>query len=426
MTHSTQPISPRTGGRVFRIAVTLAAALAVSLAASAQPPGMAGGMPNAKQMSGIPMPMNDVPAGSVMVRVVRDEMSNTLPNITVQIEVDGRVLTAKTDAEGLAKFPGLAVGASVHATATVGTEKLDSQPFTVPPGQGVRLLLVTGAGAGGADAPLLPAPPVAGAGPISFGGQSRIQIEMNDDAVEVFYILEVVNRTAGPINTPAEIVFQLPEGATQGSTLEGSSTQAQVRGNTVSISGPFAPGTTPVQLAFTLPPAGSGRSIRQSFPVPVDQVQVLVARTGDLQISSPQFSNNGNTGNGAGAFLIGNGPGVAAGTEITLALSGLPTRPTAWRRVAIGLVVIILLVGTWATFSARPGDALAARRKELETRRERLLGELVRLEEHRRSGSMSEAKYTLRRADLTAQLERIYGELDKRGGVTAGDQGLVA
>ena len=35
-------------------------------------------MPDARQMSGIPMPSGDVPAGSVSVRLVRGDLSNNI------------------------------------------------------------------------------------------------------------------------------------------------------------------------------------------------------------------------------------------------------------------------------------------------------------------------------------------------------------
>ena len=426
MNSITGPRVHRTG-RGLLVVIAVAAVLLLPVAAGAQPPGMAGGMPDVRQMAGIPMPMDDVPAGTVVVRVVKDELTNTLQNIEVQLEVDGRVRTARTDADGRATFPGLSIGANVHATSVVNGQKLDSQPFSVPPEHGVRLLLLAGGGGPAAATPAAPgAPPQTGSGPLSFGGQSRFQIEMNDDAVEVFYVLEIINRGATPLNQPSEVVFQLPDEATQGSTLEGSSTQVQVRGSKVSITGPFQPGTTSVQVAFTLPPAGPDRTIRQTFPIPLDQIQVLASKTGDLQISSPQFAGNGVSNNPGGAFIMGTGPALAAGTEFALNLSGLPTRPTAWRRIAIGLVVFILVVGAWATFTARPDEAVSSRRAELHARRERLLSDLVRLEQQRQPGAANDVKYAARRSELTAQLERVYGELDQGGTPASGGQGLVA
>ncbi len=249
---------------------------------------------------------------------------------------------------------------------------------------------------------------------------------MNDDAVEVFYILELVNRTPSPLTDPAEIQFRLPGEATQASTLEGTSSQVQVRGNLVSVTGPFQPGTTSVQVAYTLPPAGADRTIAQTFPIPWDQVQVLASKAGDLQIASPQFAGNGANANPGGAFIIGAGPSLAAGSEFTLNMTGLPTRSTAWRRVALGLVVFILVVGAWATFTARPDEAVSARRAELQGRRERLLNDLVKLEQQHRGAAAGDGRYAARRSELTAQLERVYGELDQQGTPAAGGQGLVA
>ncbi len=149
------------------MAVALGAILAFAGTAGAQPPGMPGGMPDPRQMQGIPMPMDEVPAGTVVIRVVRDELTNTLQNVDVQLDVNGRVMKTKTDADGHATFPGVASGATVHASAMVGGQKLDSQPFSMPSNPGVRMLLLAGAGgssAGGAPMAAVGAAP-AGAAP---------------------------------------------------------------------------------------------------------------------------------------------------------------------------------------------------------------------------------------------------------------------
>jgi hypothetical protein len=53
--------------------------------------------------------------------------------------------------------------------------------------------------------------------------------------------------------------------------------------------------------------------------------------------------------------------------------------------------------------------------KQLTGRREKIYGELVRLEQQRRAGSIDAAKFAERRPALIAQLERVYRDLDAEG-----------
>ena len=72
-------------GRLF----ALAAFFAIAVRPGGTPlcaQGMAGGsqMPDPKQMSGRPLPVADLPAGTVTVRVVRGSMANVIPDQPVE------------------------------------------------------------------------------------------------------------------------------------------------------------------------------------------------------------------------------------------------------------------------------------------------------------------------------------------------------
>ena len=112
-------------------------------------------------------------------------------------------------------------------------------------------------------------------------------------------------------------------------------------------------------------------------------------------------------------YLVGSGPGIGAGQDLTFTLTGLPHR-AAWPRwTAVSLAVIILVAGVWMAAS-RGGDASTAdtRRKTLQGRRDRLFADLVQLEEQHRAGQLDERRYATRRQELVGQLERVYSELD--------------
>ena len=55
-------------------------------------------MPDPKQMAGIPRPVDDLPAGSVSVRLIRGQLSNNITDHPVELHVgNGQVQTVKTD-----------------------------------------------------------------------------------------------------------------------------------------------------------------------------------------------------------------------------------------------------------------------------------------------------------------------------------------
>jgi hypothetical protein len=130
--------------RLLALSVAL---LAVAGVARAQPM-----MVDPSRMSGIPRPDPQVPAGTVTVRLIRGELANRLVGVDVELRDDqGAARTAKTDENGRATFSGLEGGPWV-ASASQGDEQLRSQPIDLPPGVGVRVMLVfPAAGAGAPD-----------------------------------------------------------------------------------------------------------------------------------------------------------------------------------------------------------------------------------------------------------------------------------
>jgi hypothetical protein len=118
-------------------------------------------------------------------------------------------------------------------------------------------------------------------------------------------------------------------------------------------------------------------------------------------------------------YILAQGPTLPSGTPLAITVSGLPHHSPWPRRIALTLALTTLFVGFWAAGRRRSPSADAARAKQLTGKREKLFGELVRLEQQRRRGSMDATKYAERRAALMAQLERVYRDLDAEGGKSA-------
>src|SRR5205085_8239222 len=138
-------------------------------------------------------------------------------------------------------------GSNWRAESTIDGEMLTSDPFTVPSAGGLRVILVAGIAKAAERqkaeaAKALEAPPVKGT--VVFGGDTRLLMQFHDDALQVFYVLEIVNNARTRVDIGGPIILDLPSSAAGAGTLEGSSPTATVNGNRLTVVGPFAPGTT--------------------------------------------------------------------------------------------------------------------------------------------------------------------------------------
>lgn len=397
-------------------------------ALSAPPAASAQDMPDPSLIHGRAIPGPELPDGTVTVRVVREAIGNDAPGQQVRVTVDGTTRTATTDQQGRAEFKGLPSG-EARAEATVDGELLQSQPFPVPVSGGLRVILVAGI-AGAADrkkqeeAAALAAPPTKGA--VVFGENSRIVMEFDQDTLWTYYLLEIVNSARNRVDIGGPLRIELPPEATGARLFEGSTEglEVEIDGARVSVKGPFAPGTTLLNLQYNLRFTKSTQTVTQSFPVPIQSTLVGVEKVGSLGLASPQFSSTAEVpGERGSVFLVGRGGSVQPGTALAITLSNLPVQSKTARYVAMGLALLIAAIGVWMAMN--PGTAAAADRKTLISRRDRLLAELAPLEAKRRDGSLPE-KSERRRQRIVSELEEIYAELDATAGPRGGGEGIAA
>lgn len=396
-----------------RLALAAAVLTAMSVPAGAQGPGMA--MPNASQMSGVPLPAGDLANGEISVRVVRGSVANNLVGQLVELHGGPATLTATTDENGRVQFTGVAVGTAVHAMVRVNGVQVESQTFPVPAQGGIKVMLVAPdaemEARAAEDAKLAAAPAVAGM--VVIGAQSQFIVELEDDMLQVYYLLQIANNTRTPVQPAEPLVFVLPAGARGATILEGSSTLARAEGARLVVNGPFPPGPTVVQAAYELPYSGGVVTIAQPLPAQLEQLSLVVEKVGAMHVESAQLASHGDMPADGKAYLVGNGPAIAAGQALTFTVTGLPYRATWPRTLALVLAAAILGGGVWAAVSQGGAGTTDKRRKALKGRRDRLFADLVRLEEQRRAGQVDDRRYATRRRELVDQLERIYSDLDE-------------
>ena len=71
------------------------------------------------------------------------------------------------------------------------------------------------------------------------------------------------------------------------------------------------------------------------------------------------------------------------------------------------------LISARTSWRGETGDT--ARRRKLEGQRDRLFNELSILEQQQRARTIDEQRYSTKRRELVAALERVYAELDEEG-----------
>jgi hypothetical protein len=138
---------------------------------------------------------------------------------------------------------------------------------------------------------------------------------------------------------------------------------------------------------------------------------------GDTAVSSPYVSQQREVAQQGELYIAGAGSSVPEGQPLVLTVTNMPHHSAVPRRLALTLSLAILIAGVVA--GARPADVAAARgaeRRRLLARREKLLGELVRLERdqrrHHPASEPADERYLSRRDGIVAALEQVYGALD--------------
>ena len=368
--------------------------------------------PDPRQMSGIPRVDGNLPDGTITVRVIRGNFVNNVRNHPVELLSGDMQSVVETDAEGRATFMSLSPGTQVQVATTVDGERLMSQSFSTPDRGGVAVLLVGLTAIDGND-PLTPE--MARPGRVTIGRDSRILVELGEETIEIYYLLEVLNSTDEPVEPRVSFEFDLPLGAQSGTVLQGSTARAIVDGSRVQVSGSFPPGMTQVRVAFVLPYSSGGLALSQIFPADFDELVIFVEKWDTLEVSSPLISRRGEMAadeTGGSALLWGAGGRVPTGQPVMIELSGLPHH-SGWPRITAlalsGFIVAVSVLRSVQKDSVGKGTDQA---ETLRTRREKLFMELVRTERQYRDGKIRITRYSTRRGELIVQLERVLRDLD--------------
>ncbi len=371
-----------------------------------------------RQASGIPRPVDDLPAGTISIRVIRGDLSNPIANHPVELRLGDEVRTQNTDAEGRADFI-VATTGTLRASTVVDGERLESQPFPAPGAAAFRMLLVATDKEAAAKAAEEAKNAVTA--PVVLGRESQFVIEPGDERVTVYYVLQIVNEAKTVVNPPTPFQFDVPRGADGTTIIKGPAGKAIVNGRTVHVQGPFTPGITELQVAYSLRAGGGSVEIDQQFPADLEHLAVIVSKQGDAKLTSPNIARQQEMPADGKMYIAAAGDrAIAAGNPISLSISGLPHHSRAPVWIAFTVAGIIAIVGLVAMMRPVDQDQRGSERKRLVARREKLFQELVRLEQDHRRGRLDAARYGERRESLLGALDQVYGAL------ADGDTGAAA
>ena len=220
-----------------------------------------------------------------------------------------------------------------------------------------------------------------------------------------------MNNNTNPVNPNPPFTFDMPKGAQSTTLLDGSSPIARTKGAHVSLAGPVPPGRTVIQLVAEMPTNSGTLDVAQTFPAPLDRLTVLVRKVGETKLVSPTIERQQDFPSNGEIVIGAMGGKVAAGKPIELTLTDLPHHSPVPRYTALTLAGVILLAGVWLGTRKQEAGATDGERKRLIARREKLFGELLKIERERRNGRNDDRAAT-RREELMAQLEHVYGVLD--------------
>jgi hypothetical protein len=176
---------------------------------------------------------------------------------------------------------------------------------------------------------------------------------MAGDRLNVYYLFDILNTARSPVDIGGPLILDLPREARGPSLMQDSSKQATVNGPRVTVLGPFAPGTTPVRVAFELPHSGTAE-VASRLPAALPQVIVIVAQAGGIDLVSPQITAKRSVTDQGEPILVGTGPAMAAGQMLTVEITGLPHHAVWPRYLALALAGSAMSAGIWAAAVAGP------------------------------------------------------------------------
>lgn len=353
---------------------------------------------------------HDLPAGTIEV-VVADGSGQRLAGVDVRLGILSQKIsegetrssqTAKTGAEGQARFTGLGVTAdkSYRVTVPMGGAEYASTPFNLRDSMGRRVVLHV-------------FPATSDIAQTRIGMRGFLYVETRDDVFQLEAIFRVFNLGRNSW-IPNDVVMTLPEGfkAFNASESMFDAKFEAVEGRGARLNGTFPPGQRDVSFRFQIPkPTESTVSFNVGLLPRLAEVRVIAVASAEMSLEvepgfeAPQVAS-GPRGDRVlvTRWLVPKGGPELSGISVTLAGLRVPG-PGRWVAVFIALGFAGLGV-----LAAR-GDLRIASTERVQSdrvrARELILSELVAVERAKESGALGPNAYERTHRALLDALARI-------------------
>jgi hypothetical protein len=309
-----------------------------------------------------PLFVEDLPVGSVSVRIARPSMTEPIVGADVVgswTTKDGKAnsVTVKTGADGRAIFAGVPISSTFGAKATIEGNALTTAQFTVPAQGGTRLLMIIGAPAAlsemakGVHPDALDKTSDLSVLRISSG--SRMMVELREDAIGVMQNLLVEN-TSDKVFDPGQrgLLIPLPDGFAGAEKLPGGAELEIKEGAGVFLHTLIPPTQAPaaavqVRVGYVLATHETPEfDIVQPMPLGLqgglilvpDQIPITLSAPG-MRTLAPAHDDDGNV------MRMYDLEAVAPGQALRMTVRGLPTRNQVGKWIAAGLVGLLIIAG---------------------------------------------------------------------------------
>jgi hypothetical protein len=185
-------------------------------------------------------------------------------------------------------------------------------------------------------------------GSVTFSESSRVVAEYSDERLNIYYALQIVNAAASPVDTGSPLIIELPDSARGATIIQGNTAKATANGDHITVVGPFAPGTTNVNIGFELPFSGDGAELTQKWPFNMPATSFFALPGQDaphMDASSRVFSAKQSTTEQGVPVIVAAINAIPKGETLAIRISGLPHHSMWPRNTALGLGGVLALAG---------------------------------------------------------------------------------
>ena len=376
------------------------------------------------------LPFDDLEVGGEIVGRVVNGTDATLGSKGAMLRivpfagsVPGADITATVDAEGLYTATGLVAGPGLVYRVIVsygGADEVYDEPIVLSAGEPARVDFTVYESATDVELQTRVAHIVLSPEPDR--GTVR--------AIEMWVVSNPTSRTL-VADGGGTVRLELPDEAS-GIAIDDPRLRARasLQEGALVLRAPMQPGEHEVAISYDLPYSGGELAFERTIDLPTDELSLIVA-DGGASIEGESLTSSEKAEMGGQDVVMASATQLQAGEKLRARITGLPTSepqegaamplPEAvldpqWV-LALGLGLMLLGVAVAAAYPLiATRRAPGRRRRRLEARYERLIGQIADLDDRYSAAALDDAEYREHRARLMGRAMALRRRLDTREG----------